>query len=95
MPNWIKYSIGFTAVISMKVEIRLFATLRRLIPEMQEKGWVIVDVEDGATIRHLMAQFGIPLDETKVIMKNFRQAGPDESLSDGDRVAFIPAVGGG
>ncbi|MEN4100126.1 MAG: MoaD/ThiS family protein [Anaerolineaceae bacterium] len=79
----------------MKVEIRLFATLRRLIPEMQEKGWVIVDVEDGATIRHLMTQFGIPMDETKVIMKNFRQAGPDESLSDGDRVAFIPAVGGG
>lgn len=95
MPNWTKCSIGFTTAVSMKVEIRLFATLRRIIPEIKEKGWVIVEVEDGATIRDMMTKLGIPVDETKVIMKNFRQAGADESLSDGDRVAFIPAVGGG
>jgi molybdopterin converting factor small subunit len=79
----------------MQIEVRLFATLRRCIPEMKEKGWIMAEIADGATIADLMQKLDIPVDETKVIMRNFRQADLTDILTDGDRVAFIPAVGGG
>jgi molybdopterin converting factor small subunit len=58
----------------MQIEVRLFATLRRVIPEIKETGWIMTEIEEGATIADLMAKLAIPADETKVIMKNFRQA---------------------
>ena len=79
----------------MQIEVRLFATLRRCIPEIKEKGWVMAEIAEGATIADLMEKLAIPADETKVVMRNFRQADLQDTLSDGDRVAFIPAVGGG
>jgi sulfur-carrier protein len=79
----------------MQIEVRLFATLRRYKPEIKETGWIMTEVTDGASIADLMETLGIPEDETKVIMRNFRQADLKDPLSDGDRVAFIPAVGGG
>jgi sulfur-carrier protein len=79
----------------MQIEVRLFATLRRIIPEIKEKGSITAEIEDGATIADLMVKLGVPADETKVIMLNFKQAEPEDPLQDGDRVAFIPAVGGG
>jgi sulfur-carrier protein len=79
----------------MQIEVRLFATLRRYIPEIKQTGWVMAEIEEGATIADLMEKLGVPDDETKVIMRNFRQAEREDHLCDGDRVAFIPAVGGG
>jgi sulfur-carrier protein len=55
----------------------------------------MAEIADGATIADLMQKLDIPVDETKVVMRNFRQADLGDILADGDRVAFIPAVGGG
>jgi molybdopterin converting factor small subunit len=94
MRNWTAYLAGFITV-HMQVEVRLFATLRRYFPEIKETGWIMAEVAEGATIADLMDKLGVPAGETKVIMRNFRQADIEDRLSDGDRVAFIPAVGGG
>ncbi len=82
-------------VESMKVEIRVFATLRRYLPELGIGEPKILDVPEGTTVGELCRLLGIPLEEVKVIMRNSRQVEPDEVLADGDRVAFIPHVGGG
>ncbi len=79
----------------MKVEVRVFATLRRYLPELGIGEPKIVDVPEGTTAGELCRLLGIPLEEVKVIMRNSRQVEPDEVLADGDRVAFIPHVGGG
>ncbi len=79
----------------MKVEVRVFATLRRYFPDLSVGEPQVVELPDGATIADLLAALGIPQEEVKIAMRNSRQVDWDEKLQDGDRVAFIPAVGGG
>jgi len=79
----------------MKVEVRVFATLRSYLPELGVGEPKIVDVPEGTTAGQLCTSLGIPLEEVKIIMRNGRQVEPDEVLADGDRIAFIPHVGGG
>jgi sulfur-carrier protein len=95
MPNWTVFTNGFITAAKMQIEVRLFATLRRYMPEIKETGWIMMEMADGTTIADLMDKLEIPADEIKVVMRNFRQADLADQLSDGDRVAFIPAVGGG
>ncbi|NPA92018.1 MAG: MoaD/ThiS family protein [Chloroflexi bacterium] len=79
----------------MRVEVRLFATLRRYVPDLQVGEALTLEVPEGTTPRDLLAQLGIPPDDVKIIMRNGRHIGLDDPLADGDRIAFIPAVGGG
>ncbi len=79
----------------MRVEVRVFATLRRYFPDLGVGEPLYLDLPEGTTAGQLMARLGLPAEEVKVIMRNARQVEPDEVLRDGDRVAFIPPVAGG
>ena len=79
----------------MKVEVRIFATLRRYIPEFGVGEAKIVELPGGATFEELRNQLGLPLEEIKIIMRNGIQTDMDEIIEDGDRIAYVPAVGGG
>jgi len=79
----------------MQVEVRVFATLRPYLPELGIGEAKTVEIPEGTTAAELAQQLGIPLDEVKIIMRNGLQVGPEEALAEGDRVAYIPAVGGG
>ena len=43
----------------------------------------------------LAEKIGLPLEEIKIIMLNGRHAKLEQTVSDGDRVGYFPAVGGG
>ncbi len=79
----------------MQVEVRVFATLRPYLPNLGIGEAQTVEIPEGTTAAELAQRLGIPLDEVKIIMRNGLQVEPDEVLADGDRVAYIPAVGGG
>ena len=79
----------------MKVEVRLFATLRRYVPNLGIGEPLVMDLPEGTTPRALLERLGIPPDDVKIIMRNNKQVEMDTPRQDGDRVAFIPAVGGG
>ncbi len=79
----------------MKVEVRLFATLRAYVPGLGVGEAKIVELPPGATFTQLMETLGIAPAEVKIIMRNGRQVEPDDTIHDGDRIALIPAVGGG
>lgn len=79
----------------MKAEVRVFATLRRYLPELGIGEAKIVQVEPGTTLDQLRKSLGLPGEEVKVIMVNNLQADPDDLIKDGDRVTYIPAVAGG
>ena len=79
----------------MKVEVRVFATLRRYFPGLGVGEPMNLDLPEGTTAGQLMERLGLPAEEVKVIMRNARQVEPDEVLQDGDRIAFIPPVAGG
>ncbi len=79
----------------MQVAVRVFATLRPYLPDLGIGEAKTVEIPAGTTAGELAQRLGIPLDEVKIIMRNGLQVEPDEKLADGDRIAYIPAVGGG
>ncbi len=79
----------------MKIEVRVFATLRKYMPELGIGEPKIVELPEGTTFAELRDQLELPAAEVKVIMRNGLQTELDELIADGDRIAYIPAVAGG
>lgn len=74
----------------MRLEVRCFAGLA---PQTPPGG--LLDLPDGATVEAAIRQIGVTPADIKLIFVNGRHAEPDHPLADGDRLAFVPAVGGG
>jgi molybdopterin converting factor small subunit len=79
----------------VQVEVRVFATLRRYLPELGIGEAKIIQVEPGTTLDQLRESLGLPGEEVKIIMCNNLQADPGDLVKDGDRITYIPAVAGG
>ncbi len=79
----------------MKIELCLYASLGRYLPEKKEGNSCMVDVGLGTAIRELFLRFHIPLEAPKIIFLNGIHANGDEVLKDGDRVGAFPPVAGG
>jgi molybdopterin converting factor small subunit len=77
----------------MKVEVQLYATLRKYGP-LQE-GPLVVDLTEGDQVARVLEILGMPPDEDKVILVNGRPARWSSVLTEGDRVVLFPAVAGG
>lgn len=78
----------------MQVEVRVFATLRKYVPEIPLAG-AQLEVQPGTTLAELRDMLRLPEEETKLVMRNNVHADFTEEIADGDRVAYIPAVAGG
>jgi sulfur-carrier protein len=93
--------IGFLDTLSeksmggrrMRVEVQLYATLRKYGPSRD--GPLIMDLAEGDCVARMLEVLGVPPDVEKVILINGRPAGPDSVLRDGDKVVLFPPVAGG
>jgi len=74
----------------MKVEIKLFASLRKysLPPEEME-------LAEGTTVGNLLKRIGIPPSEVAVALVNGRHAENELALNDGETIALFPPIAGG
>lgn len=79
----------------MQVNVHVFATLRRYVPEQGIGQPLEMDVEPGTTLADIQDRLGLPDNEVKVVMRNGLQAELSDTVQDGDRIAYIPAVAGG
>ena len=79
----------------MKVEIALYATLSQYLPPGAENRKAVIDVGDGATVREIMTQLGIPQDHPNILLVNGKQAHPHTVLKDGETLAVFPPLAGG
>jgi len=79
----------------VRVEVRVFATLRRYLPDLGIGEARVMDVPDGTTLDEIREILGLPAEEVKVIIVNHLQAEPEDLAADGDRITYIPAVAGG
>ena len=77
----------------MKITVRLFATLRDLLPGDEKKA--LVELERGSTVKDLADYLGISPEETLIIKVNGKRGEKSTVLKDGDRVGIFPPVGGG
>ena len=78
----------------MKIELRLYASLSRYMPE-RWKSSPVVDIPENMTVKELLETTEVPFGAVKVIFINGLHASGDEVLRDGDRVGVFPPVAGG
>jgi molybdopterin converting factor small subunit len=77
----------------LTVTVKLMSRFAKYL-EGNEEGKV--DVPDGANVRTLSEQLGLPIKYVRIITVNGTQGDLDTGLSDGDDVCiFPPAIGGG
>ena len=79
----------------MPVTINLSTTLRTHVPDYKPDQGLTMALGANQTLLDLANQLGLPTQDIKITMLNGRRVDLDTQVSDGDRVAFFPAVGGG
>lgn len=79
----------------MRVELRLYASLRKYLPGESPDGSCRVEVEEGTTLKGLLAKLHIPPEAPRILFLNGVHAGGEEMLKEGDRVGAFPPVAGG
>ncbi len=77
----------------MKVHLKLIATYREILPP-ENNGKATIDVPEGTTAASLLANLGIPIDES-VILVDGRSPNPGETLQEGNVVFAFQATAGG
>ena len=75
-----------------KVNVRVFATLRRYVDDAES---VDVGVGEQETIADVLDRLGIPADQTRIILVDGRKSSLEQELSGGETVSVFPAIGGG
>lgn len=74
----------------MQVEVRLFARFRKGRPPRQK-----MDVPDGAVLRDVIVQLGLPVEQVTLPLVNGRHCDLDKPLQADDVLALFPALAGG
>ena len=74
----------------MKIEVRLFATLRqgRFVKQS-------IEVADGSRLIDVLGPLAIGRHEVTIRLVNGREAEWEQPLGEGDTVSLFPPVGGG
>lgn len=79
----------------MKIGIALYATLSKYLPPDAENRKAVLEVKEGATVREIMSQLGIPRDLPNILLVNGRQSREDTVLKDGETLSIFPPLAGG
>ncbi len=77
----------------MKVHLKLIATYREYLPP-ENKGKAEIEVPAGTTAVYIIANLGIPIEES-VVLVDGRSPNPGETLQEGSVVFAFPATAGG
>jgi molybdopterin converting factor small subunit len=77
----------------MKVDVKCFATLANE-DTCDYRQPIAYDLADGQTVGDLADRVGVAAEDVKITFVNGRQAGRNTVLAHGDRVGFVPPVGG-
>jgi len=79
----------------MKVEVRMFANLAKLLPPGSQNKRATVTVKKGTTVDELLERLKIPEKVTNIVMVNGVQGDREAELKEGDVVSVFPPIAGG
>ena len=79
----------------MKVHVKLIATYLSHLPPGTEGNITSVDVPAGSTVEEILTPFGIPLDDSSVIVLNGLTVDLRTPVSEGDTISAFSAIAGG
>jgi molybdopterin synthase sulfur carrier subunit len=80
---------------TMRVHVKLFATLRHYAPSAAIGLPFEMDLAEGTTVADLIHHLSLPAEEVKMIYVNARARPEDWSLGSGDEIGIFPLIGGG
>jgi molybdopterin converting factor small subunit len=80
----------------MKIQLNLFASLSRFLPEQPQDGFSnLIEIPEGTTVKSLMEKLNVPADLPKIIFLNGLHATETAVLKEGDRLGIFPPLAGG
>lgn len=79
----------------MKIEVALFATLSKYLPPGAQNRRAVIEVKDGATVREVLTQMGIPPELPNILLVNGRQSPENAVIQDGETLSVFPPLAGG
>jgi len=79
----------------VRVEVRLFATLERYLPDSAEGDGTSLELPEDATVAQVARRLGVPEDLPFLTVVNGREAHLDARLCAGDVVVMFPPLAGG
>ena len=78
-----------------KVEVRLYASLRKYHPSPGSSQAVVISLDNETKLGDLLDKLKIPRQEIGVLMVNGSWQKESYLLKDGDRIGIFPLIGGG
>ena len=80
----------------MRVQVKLYATLREYAPPNTEIGASFMVEFDGSTLGELVQRLGFEMDRAKIVMINGSRVFEMKiNLNEDDLVVIFPPIGGG
>ena len=79
----------------MQVHVKLIATYLEHLPPGTDGNITTVDVPAATTIVEVLTPFGIPLDDSSVIVLNGLTVDLNTLVSEGDTISAFSAIAGG
>jgi len=79
----------------VRVEVRLFATLGRYLPESSQTDSAFLEMPEGSTVADVASALGIPATLSRITLVNDAEADDGLRLSPGDVVTLFPPLAGG
>ncbi len=79
----------------MEIQIKIFATLRELLPVGTVSSTFTKVLRDANTLNDLRKELGIPSDVEMIMVVNGRYMDGDYRLQNGDRVSILQPIYGG
>ena len=83
----------------MKVEVKLYASLGKYLPEGSKANIAEIEVSEGVTPMDIIGQWGVPKESCHLVLVNGNyvetSARDSHTLQDGDALAIWPPVAGG
>ena len=79
----------------MRVQVKLFATLRKYMPAGSAGDTLTVDVPEDATVADLIVRLGIPVDHARMAVAAGEQLDLAARLPVGVEINLFPPLAGG
>ena len=79
----------------MKIQVKLFASLRKYLPAGTAGDTITIEVATGATVRDAISALGIPAEHARMIVSANEQLEPTATLREGQRLDVFPPLAGG
>lgn len=79
----------------MQVHVKLIATYLQHLPPGTDGNIISVDVPAGSTVEDVLVPFGIPLDDSSVVVLNGLTVDLNTPVSEGDTISAFSAIAGG